>query len=85
MYKISDKIISFITKAMENWRAELRVRGQIPAVLKIQRGIFEENALTTAINYSNDVTQPQTYEMNEEAINFPNHRKWLITLCTWMR
>ena len=35
MYKISDKIITFITNTMENWKVELIVGGQTLAEVKI--------------------------------------------------
>ena len=41
MYKISDKIINFITKGMES-----TVSGQTLAMVKIQRGIFQGDLLS---------------------------------------
>ena len=35
MYKISDKVINFITKAMENCRVELAAGGQMLTEIKI--------------------------------------------------
>ena len=36
MYKISDKVIKFIEKTMNNWRVELTARGKSLAEGKIQ-------------------------------------------------
>ena len=46
MYQIFDKIIYFITKAMENWKVELAAGGQTQREVKIQRDIFQDNSLT---------------------------------------
>ena len=40
IYKISEEVIKFIEKTMENWRAELTAGGKNLAEEKIQRGIF---------------------------------------------
>ena len=45
MYKISDKIINLILKAMENWEVELAAGGQIVEV-KIQSDIFQRDSLS---------------------------------------
>ena len=46
MYKISDEVINFIDKAMETWRVELTAGGRKLAEAKIQRGIFQGDALS---------------------------------------
>ena len=46
MYKISRKIINFIEKSMKNWRVELTSVGKSLAETKIQRGIFQGDALS---------------------------------------
>ena len=46
MYKISHEIINFIEKSMKNWRIELTARGKSLAETKIQRGIFQGDALS---------------------------------------
>ena len=46
MYKISDKVINFITKAMKNWKIELTAGGQSLAEVNIQRGIFQGDSLS---------------------------------------
>ena len=46
MYKISHEIINFIVKTMKNWRVELTVGGKSLMEKKIQRGIFQGDALS---------------------------------------
>ena len=46
MYKISDEVINFIDKTMKTWRVELTAGGRKLAEAKIQRGIFQEDALS---------------------------------------
>ena len=45
MYKIPDQIVQFIEKTMQTGRVELTVGRQSLAELKIQRGIFQGDAL----------------------------------------
>ena len=45
MYKISHEVINFIEKAMHTWRVELTAGGRSLAETKIQRGIFQGDAL----------------------------------------
>ena len=46
MYKISDEVINFIEKTMKTWRVELTAGGKSLAGAKIQRGIFQGDALS---------------------------------------
>ena len=46
MYKISHETINFIEKTMKNWRVELTAGGKGLAETKIQRGIFQGDALS---------------------------------------
>ena len=46
MYKISDEVIKFTEKTMKIWRVELTARGRSLAETKIQRGIFQGDALS---------------------------------------
>ena len=46
MYKISVEVINFIKKTVKTWRMELTAGGKILAEAKIQRGIFQGNALS---------------------------------------
>ena len=45
MYNISNEVIRFIEKTMETWRVELTAGGRSLAVVKIQGGIFQKDAL----------------------------------------
>ena len=45
MYKISDEVIKLIEKTMKTWRVELTAGGSSLAKAKIQRGIFQGDAL----------------------------------------
>ena len=46
MYKIPDQILQFIEKTIQNWRVELTAGGQSLTNEKIQRGIFQGDALS---------------------------------------
>ena len=46
MYKISHEFINFIDKTMNTWRVELIAGGRGLAEAKIQRGIFQGDALS---------------------------------------
>ena len=46
MYKISHEVINFIEKTMKIWRVELIAGGRRLAEAKIQRGIFQGDALS---------------------------------------
>ena len=46
MYKIPDQIVQFIEKTMQTWRVELTEGGQSLAEVKIQRVIFQGDALS---------------------------------------
>ena len=47
MFKISHEIINFIEKNMKNWRVELTAGGKSSAETKIQRRIFQRDALSS--------------------------------------
>ena len=49
MYNISAKVINFIENTMENWRVELTAEGKSLAEVKIQRGIFQGDALSSLL------------------------------------
>ena len=49
MYKISHEVINFIDKTMKTWRVELTAGGRRLAEAKIQRGIFQEDALSPSL------------------------------------
>ena len=46
MYKISDEVINFIEKTMKTWRVELKAGGKSLAEARIQRSIFQGDALS---------------------------------------
>ena len=46
MYKISHETINFIKKNMKNWKVKLTAGGKSLAETKIQRGIFQGDALS---------------------------------------
>ena len=46
MYKISDEVINFIEKTMKSWRVELTAGRKNFAKTKLQRGIFQGDALS---------------------------------------
>ena len=46
MYKISHEVINFIEQTMKSWRVELTAGGRSIAETKIQRGIFQGDALS---------------------------------------
>ena len=46
MYKISDEVINFIEKTMKTWKVELTAGGRSLNEAKVQRGIFQEVALS---------------------------------------
>ena len=46
MYKISHEVINFTEKTIQNWRVELTAGGRSIAETKIQRGIFQGDALS---------------------------------------
>ena len=46
MYKISDEVINFIEKTMKTWKVELTTGRRNLAEVKVQRGIFQGDALS---------------------------------------
>ena len=46
MYKISHEVINLIEKTMQTWRMKLTAGGRSLAETKIQRGIFQGDALS---------------------------------------
>ena len=46
MYKITGEVVKFTEHTMENWRVELKIGGKNLTEVKIQRGIFQGDALT---------------------------------------
>ena len=77
MYKIPDQAIQFIEKTMETWRVELTVGGKSFVEVKIQRGIFQGNALSPWCHSTTSLrnAQPDT--------NSVNRKKRSTIWCTW--
>ena len=46
LYKISDEVENFIEKRRKNWREELTAGGKTLTEVKIQRDIFQRDALS---------------------------------------
>ena len=46
LYTISDEVIKFFEKTIETWRVELTTEGKDLAEIKIQRCIFQGDALS---------------------------------------
>ena len=46
MYKIPDQVVQFIEKTMETWTVDLTAGEKSFAEVKIQRGIFQGDALS---------------------------------------
>ena len=64
MYKISYEVIKFIEKTRENWKVESTAGGKSFAEVKIQREIFQRDALITiTICYNDDATQSHIKEI----------------------
>ena len=49
MYKISDEVINFIEKTMKTQRVELAAEGRNFAKAKVQKGIFQGDALSSLL------------------------------------
>ena len=49
MHEISHEVINFIDKTMKTWRVELTAGGRRLAEAKIQRGIFQGDALSSLL------------------------------------
>ena len=49
MYKISHEVINFIEQTMKTWRVELAAGGRSIAETKIQRGVFQGDALSSLL------------------------------------
>ena len=46
IYKVSDRIINFISKGIDNLKVELIVGEQILAEVKVQRGIIQRDLIS---------------------------------------
>ena len=64
MYQIFAKDINVIEKTMKTWRVELTAGGGRLPEAKIERGIFQGDALTVTIHNCHDATKPLTQKMH---------------------
>ena len=79
MYKISDKVIKFITEVMKNWKRELLSEEETG--MKIQRGIFQGDVLLLSqfvvamipLNYT--LRKCVIYKITRKVCNLQNHKK----------
>ena len=62
MNNISDEVVNFIEETMKIWRVELAAEEKSLAETKIQRGIFQGDALSPLL--FTDATQPHTQKMH---------------------
>ena len=82
MYKIPDQVVQFIEKTMKTWRVELITGGKSLAEVKIQRGIFQGDVLSSllfviAMMPLNHILRKWTAGTN--SINYKRSTTW----CTW--
>ena len=49
IYEISDKVIKFIEEIIKNYKVELILGGINLAEVKIQRGVFQRDTLSTLL------------------------------------
>ena len=76
VYKISDKVVKFITEAMKNRKVELIAGGKILAVEKIQKSILLGDTVSRLMFVI--VMLPFKLRKCTDARNVLNHRKRLI-------
>ena len=78
MYKTSHEVINFIEKTMKTWKVELTAGGRSIAKWKVQRRIYQGNALspllfTTAMMPLNHILRKRTagykFRKSKENIN----------------
>ena len=75
MYKISDKVIKVIEYTIENRWVKLTARGKSLAEVKIQRGIFQEDALKPLLFVVTCFLWVTYLETEKEGTNFINRKK----------
>ena len=69
MYKICDKVMNFIMKAMENWKTEFAVGRQTLAEVKIQRTICQRYSLSPPLFVI--AMTPLNYVQTKTKVNGP--------------
>ena len=80
IYKISDKVINFITEAMKNWKVELKKGGKTLAEVNI----FQGDALSQILFVIAMMSLNYIFRKYTGATNLQNHQKISLTLCTWI-
>ena len=80
MSKICDKVINFITKAIENWKIELAARRQTLAEVKMKRDSLLPLVFLIAMMPLNYIL----IKCTGGAKTLQNHRTRLITLHLWI-
>ena len=78
MDKIPDEVIQFIEKTMETCRVELTAGGKSLAEVKIQKGIFQKDALSPLLFVI--AMMPLNHILRKCAVD---RKKRSTTLCTW--
>ena len=80
MYKISDGVINFIDKTMKTRRVELTAAGRKLAEAKIQRGIFQGDALSPLLFIITMMPLNHIIKNAQLDTNLVDRRKKLIKL-----
>ena len=83
MYKISNQVEQCIEKTMQTWRVELTAGGKSFADVKIQRRIFQGNALSPLLFVIAMMPVNHILRKCKAVTNSVNHRKKSTTWCTW--
>ena len=64
--QISHEVINFIEKTLKTWRVELTAGGRSLAEAKIQRGIFQGDALSPLLFMITMTPQPDTNSVDRK-------------------
>ena len=80
MYDISDKVIKLIMEAIKNWKVELTVGEKTIAEVKIQRSIFQGDAILPILFVI--AMMPLTYILGVLGLQIIIIKSRLMLLCT---
>ena len=83
MYKISDEVIKFIEKTRENWRVELTAGGKGLVEVKIQRRIFQGDALSPLLFVITMMPFNQILRECPGGCKLSKSQEKSITSCKW--